>query len=774
MKTRSSTIFRLAPLTLVTLASLGGGCLTRPIAPLDTRTTWDAQLKQTRSGVDKIDLLLMIDNSTSMADKQALLAEAVPQLVRGLLLPACIGTDGKPLAAAAQPKSPIEACPAGSAREFEPVTDVHIGIVSSSLGDYGAGGKNGACPGATKNDAAHLVSRTDATTPDTTVQTYQGKGFLAWDPKQKLTPPGEGDLDATIGKLTEMVGGTGQIGCGFEASLESWYRFLVEPEPYDQIGLTAAGTVATAGADGALLAERAAFLRPDSLVAILMLTDENDCSVAVAPHSARMLDIGRQMPRARAVCEQNPNDHCCAPCDETPTDCPTDPSCATDGGLLKAADDPAELRCWDQKRRFGKDYLYPAERYVAALTQAQVQKRDGAYADNPLFPADPDGTRNARKPGDGLVFLAGIVGVPWQDIARIDADGKPNLVSGRDKEGNAVGGFMSSEELLDRDATLNGATRWDVILGDPANRVPPLDPLMIESRKERSGTNPITGTALQPSSASSPSANPINGHEWNGDAKGGDLQYACIFELKQADQRDCSVHPDSCACSKDVIATGDNPLCQDAATGQYTSVQRRAKGYPGTRHLEVIKGLGDQGVVASVCPSRIDDTTARDYGYSPAIGAIVERLKKRIGGQCLTQALKPDADGQVACVVIEASKSDGGQCCTQPSRRPVDAKHAHAAELAKADPSAAGDDCFCEIDQLADEDLRVCQTSPAVVPVDGAGQAVDGWCYVSDATGSPNALLTSCSTAARYRLRFVGSGQPAPEAVAFITCAGGE
>jgi hypothetical protein len=28
-----------------------------------------------------------------------------------------------------------------------------------------------------------------------------------------------------------MVVGAGQIGCGYEAQLESWYRFLVDPTP---------------------------------------------------------------------------------------------------------------------------------------------------------------------------------------------------------------------------------------------------------------------------------------------------------------------------------------------------------------------------------------------------------------------------------------------------------------------------------------------------------------------------------------------------------------
>ncbi len=56
-------------------------------------------------------------------------------------------------------------------------------------------------------------------------------------------------------------------------------------------------------------------------------------------------------------------------------------------------------------------------------------------------------------------------------------------------------------------------------------------------------------------------------------------------------------------------------------------MQLRAKAYPGVRELEVLQGLGSQGIVASICPGNFD-TQAPDYGYNPAVGAIVERLEE--------------------------------------------------------------------------------------------------------------------------------------------------
>ena len=65
--------------------------------------------------------------------------------------------------------------------------------------------------------------------------------------------------------------------------LEAVYRFLIDPKPYQSITTaTCPGTMEPCaipqGIDQTLLAQRAAFLRDDSAVAIVNITDENDCS----------------------------------------------------------------------------------------------------------------------------------------------------------------------------------------------------------------------------------------------------------------------------------------------------------------------------------------------------------------------------------------------------------------------------------------------------------------------------------------------------------------
>lgn len=114
-----------------------GGCLNRPIDTVEPRTTSTIVEKLTQSAVDKIDLLLNIDNSRSMADKQQILALAIPDLVNRLVNPRCIDT-ATSLPTQQQPANSTDPCPAGAKREFNPVFDIHVGVITSSIGGHGA------------------------------------------------------------------------------------------------------------------------------------------------------------------------------------------------------------------------------------------------------------------------------------------------------------------------------------------------------------------------------------------------------------------------------------------------------------------------------------------------------------------------------------------------------------------------------------------------------------------------------------------------------------
>jgi hypothetical protein len=764
-------------------ATTAMGCLDRPIEPVEPRTTSTIVERLTQSAVDKIDLLLVIDNSRSMADKQEILNLAIPDLVNQLVNPYCVDDSGMRLPDAQQPADPLAECPPASQREFDPILDIHIGVITTSLGGHGADSCNGN-GSATENDHGYLITRSSADGSTPPVETWNNKGFLVWDPDTmdpSHSPQGQTDIAALNADVQALVGGAGEVGCGYEAQLESWYRFLIDPDPYQDIALENNSAILQ-GTDNDLLQMRTAFLRPDSLLAIIMLSDENDCSIRDGGQfyfAGQIYQPGTNnpyhLPPARAACASNPNDPCCRSCGQGPGD-GCDASADMCGGALPALEDNINLRCWDMKRRFGIEFLWPIDRYVSGLTSPQVSDRNGNVVSNPLYrDLDLTDTNNAvRDPG--LVFVAGIVGVPWQDIARKNAAGQPDLLTGLNAEGEEVGGFQSGAELA-----LNAT--FDLILGDPscyhtdANCLPD-DPLMVEDVSPRTGTHPITGET--PAPASDPLGNQINGHEY-GIPNKDDLQYACIFDL--ATPRDCTMASTNCDCTD---ANNDNPLCYNAGFG---TTQYRAKAYPGVRELQLLKAVGTQGIVGSICPAQQSDDTLFNFGYRPAVGAIVERLKQALGGQCLSRSLTPDALGQVSCIILEARIAPDCQAvCSAAGRRPID-QNDPAVTAAKDDPitqNADGTeryDCYCEIPQLdngdpnsnADDNLFACQTDVSETPVNGGGGAVDGWCYIDATTAPPVGnveLVENCPENEERIIRFVGAGAATAGATLFITCTG--
>lgn len=545
-----------------------------------------------------------------MADKQEILSLAVADLVSSLTNPVCVDPNGVAAPNAQQPKSPVDPCPAGFHRSFSPIVDMHVGFVSSSLGGYGSD----ACPdqvpsspdcGGTNtnfsnNDHGHLVDRTDGCST-AKVPTYQGFGYLAWDPAQKATPPGEMDIAGFTKNIENLVVGMGQIGCGFEAQLEGWYRFLVDPKPYQSIAVSG-GKAVPSGVDDGLLQQRAEFLRPDSLLAIVMLTDENDCSVIEGGqyYVATQLSNANgpyHLPPARSECATNPNDPCCKSCGQPAGVCPVDPGCSK---LLDGVTDNINLRCFEEKKRLGIDFLYPTSRYSDALHAATVKDLNGTDTPNPLFTDLSGGNAPVRDPS--LVMLTGIVGVPWQDVAR---------------DLNDLGkGYKSATELTQ-------GQDWDKIVGDISAYKAPTDPFMQESIAPRMGANPITGEPIEP--PGSLTKNPINGTEYTID-DGSDLQYACTFPLLQT--RDCSKGQIACDCD---VPTNDKPVCaSNPADGGKMTLQVRAKAYPGLRQLEVLKQAGEQGVVASICPAQLGDATRTDFAYRPIVATLVERMRPHL------------------------------------------------------------------------------------------------------------------------------------------------
>lgn len=557
----------------------------------------------------KLDLLLMIDNSVSMADKQQIIGRSLLPFVEELVNPPCVDAAGNTFPSI----DPSAACPEGSQRARAPVDDLHVGVITSSLGGH----QQTICgPGdrADTNDHTHLVP---TLARGTGIPSYKNLGFAKFAPGD---PDAHSNVSALADNVRQMVQVVSEQGCGFEAPLEAAARFLVDPAPALDIAFD--GNISLpSGVDETVLAQRAAFLRPDSAVQVVILSDENDCSVQV-PGIGWIVFFNnttqvQHLPRATAQCEIDANDPCCRSCGTPATaGCPTndqDASCKL--GAHDDLSDPINLRCYDQKRRFGVDLLYPTERYAVAFSDPQIcpnspigdmdcECRLGKLRNMPqlcqsLAPQANPLFAGGRHPS--LVSVAFITGVPWQNLARDPS--------------NAGLGFVKPADLQ---------SRWPAILGNLHARVPPTDPFMQESTVPRSGVNPFSTERITDSDSGQ--RNEINRHDWN-IPKQEDLQYACVFPLHEP--RDCSYVPDEvgCDCRPDNIEAGEqNPLCEDPETGEYSELQQFAKAYPSLRELDVARLLGRRAQLGSICAANVTDPQAPDYAHKPSLQLVLDHL----------------------------------------------------------------------------------------------------------------------------------------------------
>ena len=90
-------------------------------------------------------------------------------------------------------------------------------------------------PSATTPTARRSTTRSRSTATAAT----SSRGSRASDPKNagktppNVTPYSDGQETQLDTDFESLVQGVQQHGCGLEAQLESWYRFLVQPDPYD-------------------------------------------------------------------------------------------------------------------------------------------------------------------------------------------------------------------------------------------------------------------------------------------------------------------------------------------------------------------------------------------------------------------------------------------------------------------------------------------------------------------------------------------------------------
>ena len=174
------------------------------------------------------------------------------------------------------------------------------------------------------------------------------------------------------------------------------------------------------------------------MIGVDVLAEQRDFAHACIHQRFRFVNDTHEgsMPQSTSACDVDPNDPCCVSCIHAswPDGCdsgydqpPADPKCQL-GLTHPNTEDRLNLRCFDQKRRFGLDFLYPVSRYINGLAAHEVPRRDGTMAPNPLYASSSAYPDLAPRVGSSRVFFAGIVGVPWQDIATDATLNAPQLL----------------------------------------------------------------------------------------------------------------------------------------------------------------------------------------------------------------------------------------------------------------------------------------------------------------------------------------------------------
>jgi hypothetical protein len=443
------------------------------------------------------------------------------------------------------------------------------------------------------------------------------------------------------------------------------------------------------GFDDVLLKQRSDFLRSDSLVAVVVVTDENE-------EVADPLSIGAQgwlyenyafpggpgpAPEGTIECSQpvdpgnptttGPYGPRCTSCglNTTKADpnfamrCPNNPPDGTNG-YLDSSNDAINVRFFHQKQRFGLFAGYPLGRYIRGLTKPKVPDSAHEHDANGLYVADPypaladsaaqmaavaaaDTAANCVNPLYALhlpanhtqelcklargprapdhVFYVAIAGVP-HELLQAKAGVDPECPAGANQAD-----CPQKTQLTDSD--------WTLITGaDPEHYVfTGADFHMIESEVDRtSKAGGLANASNCPSNNNSPAGNdcdPINGREWK--TGNGDLELACRFDIRPqygGQGKDCTSTKYTGACD---CAAGNPILNNVLCDPNVPTLQIYGKAYPSVREMVIAHAMaqenaviGGQGIVSSVCPIHVTETTPGDalFGYRPAVLSMVRHF----------------------------------------------------------------------------------------------------------------------------------------------------
>lgn len=231
-----STVPRLLLAGALVVGFVFVGCLNRDLAPADPHTQSGVYETISQAGSTKVDILFVVDNSNSMAEEQQVLSKQIVLMAKELITPTFVGEDTPPA-----------------------VEDLHVGIVTTDMGTAGYTVMTCSNPMNGDNGVLQNHGRLEECQPSYSAADCDG-GECPWlSHSTELPDDGTDPTNPPIWDDFGCIATLGTGGCGFEQQLES--------------ALVALNVQSETGPNQG-------FLRDDSLLAVIFVTDEDDCSAS--------------------------------------------------------------------------------------------------------------------------------------------------------------------------------------------------------------------------------------------------------------------------------------------------------------------------------------------------------------------------------------------------------------------------------------------------------------------------------------------------------------
>ncbi len=252
------------------------------LASLNPCTVSSASIRVDTGGISDVDLLFVIDNSSSMASEQVKLAAQLPQLVSVLV-------SGDRYAGRTPPAGISD-----KERYFTPVTSLHLGVVSSSMGgmdeaisdgiaiaDCVGLGDDGVLRSSTAIAVDGLVNREglgllDYKIGEQVFAPEPGCADIGDQPSYQDYQAGEDTTPEQLAQSFACVSRLGVLGCPFEQQLEAMWKAVAPSNGKDPTLHTFLNGTRGHGEPSGV---NEGFVREKAILAVIEVSDEEDCSV---------------------------------------------------------------------------------------------------------------------------------------------------------------------------------------------------------------------------------------------------------------------------------------------------------------------------------------------------------------------------------------------------------------------------------------------------------------------------------------------------------------